>query len=102
MKTAVLIPYCNEAMTIGKVARDFRRELPDATVWVFGNALVCALIRFLWRRRVLNALRGICPRSWGVFLCMAVSLASVSGQHLHKGIGFEKRITAGKNLLWSL
>ena len=37
MKTAVLIPCCNEAMTIRKVVQDFRRELPDASVWVYDN-----------------------------------------------------------------
>lgn len=34
---AVLIPCYNEAMTIGKVVRDFRRVLPEATVYVYDN-----------------------------------------------------------------
>ena len=34
---AVLIPCYNEATTIAKVVGDFRRELPDATVYVYDN-----------------------------------------------------------------
>ncbi len=34
---AVLIPCYNEAATIGKVVDDFRRELPEASVYVFDN-----------------------------------------------------------------
>ncbi len=34
---AVLIPCYNEAITIGKVVDDFRRELPGATVYVYDN-----------------------------------------------------------------
>ena len=34
---AALIPCYNEAMTIGKVVRDFRRVLPEATVYVYDN-----------------------------------------------------------------
>jgi glycosyltransferase involved in cell wall biosynthesis len=34
---AVLIPCHNEAETIGKVVDDFRRELPEAAVYVFDN-----------------------------------------------------------------
>ena len=37
MKTAVLIPCYNEAQTIGKVVRDFRKALPDAEIWVYDN-----------------------------------------------------------------
>jgi len=37
MEIAVLIPCYNEAVTIGKVVDDFRRELPDATVYVYDN-----------------------------------------------------------------
>ena len=37
MKTAVLIPCYNEAITIEKVVADFRRELPDATIYVYDN-----------------------------------------------------------------
>lgn len=34
---AVLIPCWNEANTIGKVVRDFKRVLPEATVYVYDN-----------------------------------------------------------------
>jgi len=34
---AVIIPCFNEEMTVGKVCDDFRRELPDATVYVYDN-----------------------------------------------------------------
>lgn len=36
-KIAVLIPAYNEASTIGKVVEDFRRELPEAKVYVYDN-----------------------------------------------------------------
>ena len=36
-KVAVLIPCYNEAVTIGKVVDDFKRVLPDATVYVYDN-----------------------------------------------------------------
>ena len=36
-KIAVLIPCYNEAKTIGKVVRDFRAVLPEATVYVYDN-----------------------------------------------------------------
>ncbi len=34
---AVLIPCYNEAATVQKVVRDFRRELPEADIYVFDN-----------------------------------------------------------------
>ncbi len=34
---AVLIPCYNEEVTIAKVVADFRRELPEATIYVFDN-----------------------------------------------------------------
>ena len=37
IKTAVLIPCYNEAPTIAKVVSDFRRVLPEATVYVYDN-----------------------------------------------------------------
>lgn len=37
MRIAVLLPCYNESATIAKVVRDFRRELPEATVYVFDN-----------------------------------------------------------------
>lgn len=36
-KVAVLLPCYNEAVTIEKVVRDFRRELPEASVYVYDN-----------------------------------------------------------------
>lgn len=36
-KIAVLIPCYNEAVTIAKVVDDFRRELPEATIYVYDN-----------------------------------------------------------------
>ncbi len=36
-KVAVLIPCYNEAQTIGKVVSDFKRELPEAVVYVYDN-----------------------------------------------------------------
>ena len=37
MKTAVLIPCYNEALTIKKVIEDFSKELPEATIYVYDN-----------------------------------------------------------------
>jgi len=34
---AVLIPCCNEELTIGSVVRDFRSALPDADIYVYDN-----------------------------------------------------------------
>lgn len=39
-KIAILIPCHNEELTIVKVIADFRRELPDAEIYVFDNASV--------------------------------------------------------------
>ncbi len=36
-RIAVLVPCYNESATISKVVADFRRELPEATVYVFDN-----------------------------------------------------------------
>ena len=36
-RIAVLVPCYNEAVTIGKVVADFKRALPDCTVYVFDN-----------------------------------------------------------------
>ena len=36
-KVAVLIPCYNEAKTIEKVVKDFKRELPDAKIYVYDN-----------------------------------------------------------------
>lgn len=37
MKIAVLIPCYDEELTIGKVIRDFKRELPEADIYVYDN-----------------------------------------------------------------
>ena len=34
---AILIPCYNEEITVGKVIDDFRRELPSAAIYVFGQ-----------------------------------------------------------------
>ena len=36
-KIAVLIPCYNESMTIEKVVKDYKRELPDADIYVYDN-----------------------------------------------------------------
>jgi glycosyltransferase involved in cell wall biosynthesis len=36
-RIAILIPCFNEALTIGEVVEQFRKELPDARIWVFDN-----------------------------------------------------------------
>ena len=36
-KIAVLIPCFNEAKTVEKVIKDFKRELPEATIYVYDN-----------------------------------------------------------------
>ena len=37
MKVAVLVPCYNEELTIGKVIDDFKRELPEADIYVYDN-----------------------------------------------------------------
>ena len=36
-RVAVLIPCYNEELTVGKVVSDFKRELPDADIYVYDN-----------------------------------------------------------------
>ena len=36
-KIAVLLPCYNEEQTIEKVIKDFQRELPEATIYVYNN-----------------------------------------------------------------
>ena len=36
-KIAVLIPCYNEELTVTKVVTDFRKELPDADIFVYNN-----------------------------------------------------------------
>lgn len=38
MRVAVAVPCFNEATTVGKVVRDFKKELPEAAVVVYDNA----------------------------------------------------------------
>ncbi len=38
MRIAIAVPCYNEALTVGKVVEDFRRELPKADIVVFDNA----------------------------------------------------------------
>lgn len=37
MKTAILIPCYNEELTIEKVIKDFKKELPEADIYVYDN-----------------------------------------------------------------
>ncbi|MGE5626548.1 MAG: glycosyltransferase family 2 protein [Solirubrobacterales bacterium] len=37
MKTAILIPCYNEEITIAKVIEDFKREMPEADIYVYDN-----------------------------------------------------------------
>lgn len=37
MKIAVLIPCYNEELSIEKVIKDFRKELPEADIYVYDN-----------------------------------------------------------------
>ena len=36
-KIAILIPCYNEELTIEKVINDFKRELPEAQIYVYNN-----------------------------------------------------------------
>lgn len=48
MKTAVLIPCYNEAMTIKKVVTDFRRVLPDANIYIYDNNSTDGTDKIAW------------------------------------------------------
>ena len=37
MKTAILIPCYNEELSIETVIKDFRKELPEADIYVYDN-----------------------------------------------------------------
>ena len=45
-RIAVLIPCYNESRTIEKVVTDFRRVLPEATVYVYDNKTVEVEFKF--------------------------------------------------------
>ena len=63
-KIAVLIPCYNESKTVEKVVTDFRRVLPDATVYVYDNnstdgtaelaAKACAVVRHYILIKILS------------------------------------------------
>ena len=36
-KLAVLVPCYNEELTVSKVVKDFKRELPNADIYVYDN-----------------------------------------------------------------
>jgi glycosyltransferase involved in cell wall biosynthesis len=60
-RIAVLVPCHNEALTVAKVVRDFRAQLPDADIFVFDNASTddtAALARAAGARVVAVAARG--------------------------------------------
>ena len=45
VSVAVLIPCYNEEVTIGKVVRDFRAQLPEAAIYVFDNGSTDGTVR---------------------------------------------------------
>ena len=73
MKTAVLIPCYNEEITIEKVIKDFRRELPDADIYVYDNnskdktAEIArkngAIVRHEYRQRKRKCCKDYVPRN---------------------------------------
>ena len=66
---AVLIPCYNESKTIGKVVSDFKRELPEADIYVYDNnstdgtaeiaAAAGAIIRYEYRQGKGNVIRSM-------------------------------------------
>ena len=66
-RIAVLIPCWNESKTIGKVVRDFKRELPEAKIYVYDNnstdgtaeiaAKSGAIVRYEYRQGKGNVIR---------------------------------------------
>ena len=74
---AILIPCYNEAITIGKVVTDFRREIPEAEIHVFDNnsndntsevaAAAGASFFATFARSPLSAFMCLQTRSWGCF-----------------------------------
>lgn len=68
-KIAVLIPCYNEAKTIGKVIKDFKKTLPDATIYVYDNnstdgtdniaKKAGAIIRYEYRQGKGNVIRSM-------------------------------------------
>jgi glycosyltransferase involved in cell wall biosynthesis len=68
-KIAVLIPCYNEAKTIGKVIKDFKKTLPDATIYVYDNnstdgtdsiaKKAGAIVRYEYRQGKGNVIRSM-------------------------------------------
>ncbi len=66
-KIAILIPCYNESQTIGKVVRDYRMALPDATIYVYDNnstdgtdeiaRAAGAIVRYEYRQGKGNVIR---------------------------------------------
>ncbi|MBQ6297792.1 MAG: glycosyltransferase [Selenomonadaceae bacterium] len=66
-KIAVLIPCYNESQTIGKVVRDYRQALPEATIYVYDNnstdgtdeiaRTAGAIVRYEYRQGKGNVIR---------------------------------------------
>ncbi len=69
MKIAVLIPCYNESMTVAKVVEDYRRVLPEATVYVYDNnstdgtdelaKAAGAVVRYEYRQGKGNVIRSM-------------------------------------------
>jgi Glycosyl transferase family 2 len=58
-QVAVIIPCLNEEPTVGKVIDDFRRELPDAAIYVVDNGSTdaAAAVAIIHRARVISVRR---------------------------------------------
>ena len=73
-KIAVLIPCYNEAKTIKKVVEDFKKELPEAVIYVYDNNSkdgtdkiakdAGAIVRYETRQGKGNVIRSICYGRW--------------------------------------
>lgn len=67
LRTAVIIPCFNEEAAIGQVISDFKRELPDANIYVFDNnsvdrtaeiaRMAGATVAFEWRQGKGNVVK---------------------------------------------
>lgn len=52
-KIAVLIPCYNEEKTIKKVVRDWKKELPEATIYVYNNNSTDRTVKLQKRQELL-------------------------------------------------
>ncbi len=69
LKTAVLIPCYNESLTIEKVVKDYRKALPEASIYVYdNNSTDCtdeiarkagAIVRYEYRQGKGNVIRSM-------------------------------------------